>query len=1837
MTLFLSRPFEELEVETSGGPVCVHTLIVGSGYGAAFSALALATSGEFSSQKKIMVLERGNEFVPGDFPKTMSDLPAHISVQSNDSSRTGYADALIDFRIGERVMAIVGSGLGGTSLINAGVAVDPDEFILSRLPPSGDGESWSNKLKSSLSFARRVLQVQAHPRGNALPKVQALGRIAKSLGAEKHHKLADIAVSFVDGANSVGVKQSQCTDCGNCFTGCNIGAKNTLAMNAWPLAKSLGVDIISGGTVAYIDALNAGQRRAQGYRWRVHAFRTTDATSKSMITIDATNVILSAGTFGSTEILKRSAEKGLGVSSHCLGSHFSLNGDAIGFGFGQTHQVRAYAKVPSARNVNPQADERPGPTIVSLIAVNGPNSRALLEDATVPQAIARLWGDVLSAQAMTRPYVQDSRSAWHQANPAQDPLAVSPALLDHHQVVLGMASESVLGRLEYDAKYPRGRLSLHWPAPAAPPRPQPDDSWFEDLLSDSENGQGFDGGFYLSNPFFRPLPKAFDDVFEGASKLGGIHLCNHPLGGCPMGADATSGVVNWMGNVFSSDTGTPFHAGLFVLDGSILPGALGINPFMTISAIAHRLAADITGGKSVQRDLAFVPRIQNEPIVVPLKYGQKVDWPIPKLAFRFQERLFSSAADAGNPKLRRVLGLSNVGDRTHSIVIDAAISIPDVYQWLAAPSQPLAAIFTVYDYVQGLNIIDTVPDDVPGIAVIKDAIGQVHLFSSDPACPAVFTLWWRAALATWRFYRMRRDEVGDLFRSSPSKNNPPSLFSKIAGFWRVAKQHGHWRRLAYGFDAQSRSIAVHGQKTLAYDGSRDRVLRDESNPWTTLTNIQLTFVNKLTREEAAIWFRVDIVRMAKDLKPLQLSSIAETPQVAIATASIAFLALRVLLQTHLWSFGAPNNKLFPSRDTIEKTYRLHEPPDEIKYVSEGRTRTYPVTSVFQPVGQKWRLIRVDAKGESGEQLPALLIHGMAHSSRVFYTETVDRNLAGYLLTAGYEVWLLDHGLSIALKHAPTYNPTIDDISTQVTAAIRHVYDTTGKQVVIFSHCVGSAALSRSILLGDLHDEAGRPMIARLVMHAIPPWIYPSESNLLRAYIGVFFKDRFFPKSIDPISDNDSEGSSTSGILLDRLASSIPWKKTDFDLHSFSDADHAFGRSICNRMSAFYGYEWSHSNLDERTHRNLPSLVGATGASAFRQLYFLLNRKRITSAEGINDCLIQDKILRHWAFPTLFIHGRNNRVFDVESSVLSATQLTTLRKFSAQAGGPSPPVPVALSVIEGYGHMDLLFGKFAADVVFDHIGGFLGGAPGSPPTEQPRSNTLAPNKPMTGPVISNPTRAGNKHWIRAWVEANEFQTSSAIDVEYRRNDSRGPALATDNGFGQPWMLNNQTPTLTNVLKNSTFWLTNIPCDQIGFIVPVVINADPGIVLDATLSERSSIAQKPLAEVGVTIDWRDLSWFQRFIADTAEQRVAFVVGSCWHPASWFDHDLSDRVFARIRDEVVRPNDGVDSLLLVGDQIYADASYAIFDIAENRERYQESYRRAFNSPRAKWVLAHIPTYFAIDDHEFRDNYPTPMPGDKPGEIQLLGKIGAQEAWNFQMSHGESPTPGDNRLSYAFQICDFRFFVFDTRSERDPAANGVSALVGAKQVSRFLSWLASLVDYPRELPVFLVTGSPLAPFPSDELNFPARALSSDSLRAYPEFLDFVAFELSKCAFRRPVIWLSGDPHYSAMSRITIRDAGGRYSLNCIGIVASGCSVPLPFANDRADNFDWSQGPSSFRPTGSGIVIDVCDNSLLSVSRGHALRIDVSADQDGCWTLKVGVLDADRSELGQRPVVWTI
>ncbi len=172
-------------------------VIVGSGYGGGVAASRLARAG-----KRVAVLERGREVLTGEFPARFPDMHANMQV-TGKSMRIGSETALFDVRLGDDMHVLVGCGLGGGSLVNAGVALRPDPRVFA--DPVWPGQiRQDGLLDESYARARRWLRPVSDPAAATLTKYKALERVSSALGK------SPVAATFQGGA-TVATKAAEAT------------------------------------------------------------------------------------------------------------------------------------------------------------------------------------------------------------------------------------------------------------------------------------------------------------------------------------------------------------------------------------------------------------------------------------------------------------------------------------------------------------------------------------------------------------------------------------------------------------------------------------------------------------------------------------------------------------------------------------------------------------------------------------------------------------------------------------------------------------------------------------------------------------------------------------------------------------------------------------------------------------------------------------------------------------------------------------------------------------------------------------------------------------------------------------------------------------------------------------------------------------------------------------------------------------------------------------------------------------------------------------------------------------------------------------------------------------------------------------------------------------------------------------------------------------------------------------------------------------------------------------------------------------------------------------------
>ncbi|MFW2544950.1 GMC oxidoreductase [Primorskyibacter sp. 2E107] len=585
----MSQPLTALEGQYDA-------IVIGSGYGGGVAASRLARMGF-----RVAVLERGREYLPGEFPDTALEAARAFQATSR-LGQVGDRAGLFDLHVSDDISVLVGCGLGGTSLINANVSLQPDPRVFDDpvWPAALRAEAGSGALAEGFRRAEAMLQPTRYPEDwPSLAKFESLKTSGRAMGTEAER--VPINVRFESGPNAAGVEQAACTLCGDCCSGCNIGAKNTTAMNYLADAVAHGAQVFCGVAVDHVSQ--------SGARWCVHWTMTEGARGRladAPLHIHADRVVLAAGALGSTRVLLRSREEGLGLSPE-LGARFSGNGDVLGFGYNNDVAINGIGQGEWAMGGDPRGHDRPpvGPTIVGAIDRRDRPERddgMIIEEGAIPGALAGLLPAVMAAAAAGLGEDTDSGD-W-----APERLRELVSLLrgGHHgavahtQTYLVMSHDGADGRLALDG----GRLAIHWPQVGH--RPQ-----FESVAKALRAATAATGGTYVPNPVWTDLmDKALITV--------------HPLGGCPMGESAGSGVVDGDCRVFDGLGGV--HDGLFVCDGSVLPRSVGVNPLFTISAVAERAMMRLAQaeGRALDTDAPTPTLPARAPAPIGLRFTEKM-------------------------------------------------------------------------------------------------------------------------------------------------------------------------------------------------------------------------------------------------------------------------------------------------------------------------------------------------------------------------------------------------------------------------------------------------------------------------------------------------------------------------------------------------------------------------------------------------------------------------------------------------------------------------------------------------------------------------------------------------------------------------------------------------------------------------------------------------------------------------------------------------------------------------------------------------------------------------------------------------------------------------------------------------------------------------------------------------------------------------------------------------------------------------------------------------------------------------------------------------------------
>ncbi len=507
-------------------------IVIGSGFGGSVSALRLAEKGY-----NVLVIEKGKRYNSGDFPKTNWNLRKYLWMPRI------FLYGIQCITLLKNVFIFHGCGVGGGSLVYANTLLVPpnDAFEDQNWPGSG----WKERLAPFYEKAKTMLGAVPAKYEGETDKI--LKECADYMGRGNNYQKVDVGVYFgkpgevaedpyFDGK---GPKRRGCTLCGGCMVGCRYNAKNTLDKNYLYLAEQMGVSIMPEQEVLDINPLEDG-----GYQLTI---QKSTGIRRPIRKLQAEKVILSGGVLGTVKLLLKCRNKGsLTKISSKLGDFVRTNSEAIiGIKLKKTPSEDFSKGVAISAGFHPDKDTHietvrygSGQTAMALLTT-------LLPDRNIPLPGFIRWGIAVIRSPL---HFLANIFPFNWARKTIILLVMQP--IDNYL------------KLNYKSRWWRlGGFSLN---------------------SQSSDGKNIPSHIPIGEKTAATIiqKKGGTTMTTYMDALFDIPSTAHILGGACMGSDIDSGVIDENFEMFN-------YPGLFVIDGSMVPCNLGVNPSLTITALSE--------------------------------------------------------------------------------------------------------------------------------------------------------------------------------------------------------------------------------------------------------------------------------------------------------------------------------------------------------------------------------------------------------------------------------------------------------------------------------------------------------------------------------------------------------------------------------------------------------------------------------------------------------------------------------------------------------------------------------------------------------------------------------------------------------------------------------------------------------------------------------------------------------------------------------------------------------------------------------------------------------------------------------------------------------------------------------------------------------------------------------------------------------------------------------------------------------------------------------------------------------------------------------------------------
>lgn len=510
----------------SGTDVHDH-LVIGSGFGGSVSAMRLAEKGY-----RVLVVEKGKRWRSEDFPRTNWHVRKFLWAPLLRCFGPQRIDLL------DRIMVLSGTGVGGGSLIYANTHMMPGDAFFDHSAWARFGD-WKQRLSPHYATARFMLgSTRYHKEG---PEDRVLAAIARDMGKAETYKPVDHVGVYLGDTDhptdpyfkGLGPTRKGCIECAGCMVGCRHHAKNTLDKNYLWFAERYGAHIEAETTVERIEFIDG--------IYHIHTRSSTAWGGGRRRVFRAKGIVVSAGVLGTLRLLFRQkhALRTLPHLSDTLGDSLRTNSESL----------CGIAGIPRKMNHG-----------VAISRVFEPDEHTHIELVKYSDGSGAMGLLSSLAAGPGHPVVRTLRMLLNTlASPRRVWQVLTRDFARHTIILLVMQNLDNAVRMRWKRGPLGHRLRIVDEADRRIPA-------YIDVGQDVMHRYARKTGGVAMNA----LPEVLFNMSSTA----------HILGGCPMGTDATNGVVNERFEVFG-------YPGMRILDGSIIPANLGVNPSLTITALAE--------------------------------------------------------------------------------------------------------------------------------------------------------------------------------------------------------------------------------------------------------------------------------------------------------------------------------------------------------------------------------------------------------------------------------------------------------------------------------------------------------------------------------------------------------------------------------------------------------------------------------------------------------------------------------------------------------------------------------------------------------------------------------------------------------------------------------------------------------------------------------------------------------------------------------------------------------------------------------------------------------------------------------------------------------------------------------------------------------------------------------------------------------------------------------------------------------------------------------------------------------------------------------------------------